>query len=306
MLRPSATATGAGSVVPAAPNPFAAPTALAVPAALVAPAAAPQAAADARAWRRGGAAAAPAGARVVTAAELEAEAEAEAKAEAEAEAEQEAEAEAEAQAEAEAEAEAEAKAKAQAAEEAKAEGIEFRFHEVRPLAPPRLHAVLQELGGSEAVAWLQGVAWLATQPDLQAIVGESKGEGGGLGVEPGQRWWASIPREKWPAGLARDIAPLWHAPHGDRQTELVGCVRDEATRLWVEERLRGALLTDEEMAQGSEVWAEQMGDPYAEAWEQTLLRYQKPQGLDFLERLAICAEARVQLVQLPETCVPCD
>ena len=166
--------------------------------------------------------------------------------------------------------------------------------------------MLQELSGSEAVAWLRGVAWLATQPDLQAIVGESKGEGGGLGVEPGQRWWASIPREKWPAGLARDIAPLWHAPHGDRQTELVGCVRDEATRLWVEERLRGALLTDEEMAQGSEVWAEQMGDPYAEAWEQTLLRYQKPQGLDFLERLAIRAEARVQLVQLPETCVPCD
>ena len=304
MLRPTAAATGAGAAAPAAPT---APDALAVSAALAAPAAAPQVVVDARAWRRG-AAPPPTSARAVTAAEAEAEAEAEAKAEAEAEAEQ----EAEAQAEAEAEAEAEAQAQAQAEEEAKAEGIEFKFHEARPLAPLRLHAVLQELGGAEAVAWLRGVAWLATQPNLQAIVGEGEGEVGGLRVEPGQRWWASIPKEKWPMGLARDIAPLWHEPHGDRQTELVGRVRDEATRRWVEERLRGALLTEAEMVQGSEAWPEQMSDPYAEAWEQTLLlRSQNPEGLDYLERLALRAEERranppFVLVAVPDRCVPCD
>ena len=149
------------------------------------------------------------------------------------------------------------------------------------------------------------MAWLATQPELQAIIveteGEGEGEGGGLCVEPGQRWWASVPREMRPMGLAHDIAPLWHEPHGDRQTELVGCVRDEATRRWVEERLRGVLLTEEEMAHGSEAWVEQMSDPYAEAWEQTLLRQQEEnrqgfKGLDYLERLALRAEV----------CLPCD
>ena len=108
-------------------------------------------------------------------------------------------------------------------------------------------------------------------------------------------------RDKWPPGLAHDIAPLWHEPHGDRQTELVGCVRDEATRRWVEERLRGVLLTEEEMAQGSEAWVEQMSDPYAEAWEQTLHRQQEEnrlshtQGIDLLEGLALRAEV----------CMPC-
>jgi len=111
-------------------------------------------------------------------------------------------------------------------------------------------------------------------------------------------------------GLARDIAPLWHEPHGDRQTELVGCVRDEATRRWVEERLRGALLTEAEMAQGSEAWAEQMSDPYAEAWEQGL-DDQEAQGLDYLARLELRAEERradppIVLVALPGVCMPCD
>ena len=79
-------------------------------------------------------------------------------------------------------------------------------------------------------------------------------------------------------------------------------MRDEATRRWVEERLRGVLLTEEEMAQGSEAWVEQMSDPYAEAWEQTLLRRQQEesvlrhtQGIDLLEGLALRAEV----------CMPC-
>ena len=30
-----------------------------------------------------------------------------------------------------------------------------------------------------------------------------------------------LPQDEWPAGLAEDIAALWHEPHGDRQSELL-------------------------------------------------------------------------------------
>ena len=106
--------------------------------------------------------------------------------------------------------------------------------------------------------------WLASQPKLQGAVRTD--EAGGVAVEPGEPWWACVPRvseigrdvpemcprdhprspeitgdrprspeitrldpvllhplpqDEWPAGLAEDIAALWHEPHGDRQSELL-------------------------------------------------------------------------------------
>ena len=142
------------------------------------------------------------------------------------------------------------------------------------------------------------------------------------GIEPGQRWWAAVGREKWPLGLAADIAPLWHEPYGDRQTELVACVRAEADRAAVEAQLRAALLSDAELARGPKAWAAQLEDPYREGWEHTVLRTREPEGLSYLDSSALKVEQRKltfaskpEDVQLRErrmrafqmgACVPCE
>ena len=121
---------------------------------------------------------------------------------------------------------------------------------------------------------LKGVAWMATQPDLQASIGD--GTPGRFTVEPGNPWWASQPRDKWPEGLAADLeaANLWHEPHGDRQTELVASVVSADDQKWLEGLLEGALLTEAEMAEGLHKWCDGgnilVDDPYAEAWEAVL------------------------------------
>jgi hypothetical protein len=132
-----------------------------------------------------------------------------------------------------------------------------------------------------------------------------------------------VARDKWPPGLAQDIAPLWHEPHGDRQTELVVRVRDAADRAWAEGLLRSALLTEAEMALPPAAWRATLGDPYALAWERTLLATQQPDELGDLEALSLKAEQRklvftsqgdgstqlrerrVRAMQLGE-CAPCE
>ena len=128
---------------------------------------------------------------------------------------------------------------------------------------------------------LDGIAWLATQHDLQGVVhfssdgDEDEGEdetdgGGGVSVAPGLPWWAAVPRETWPAGLAAEIVPLWHEPHGDRQTELGVRVAAAVDRPWVEAHLQAALVSEEELLQGPLALRGQLHDPYLLAWEAEL------------------------------------
>ena len=44
---------------------------------------------------------------------------------------------------------------------------------------------------------------------------------------------------------------------------------EEADRPWVEAALRGALLSDEELAKGAEAWL-QLEDPFGDDWEAIL------------------------------------
>ena len=120
---------------------------------------------------------------------------------------------------------------------------------------------------------LRGLAWLVTQPGLQADIGVN-GEDGSVYVEPGQAWWACIPKSKWPPGLEDEIQPLWREPHGDRQTELTlpRAVGSHEVNVVAKIRndLEAALVTDAE-------WAETAGleDPWAEAWQVELKATEK-------------------------------
>ena len=121
--------------------------------------------------------------------------------------------------------------------------------------------------GDESRLSLHGLAWLATQNGLQALLRVD--ENGVVIVEPGDAWWAGIPKERWPFGLEDDLKALWVEPHGDRQTEIflprpVGAKEAAVVRQLASE-LEAALVTDAE-------WEDVtlLDDPFADHWEAAL------------------------------------
>ena len=151
-----------------------------------------------------------------------------------------------------------------------------------------LHRVHVTTGGYSPLAplvRLKGIAWLASHYEQQALLSLA-----GLqfsvqvqrtwhiilhaytppmhhlefAAQPGAPWWAALGRETWPDGLDEALAPLWHEPHGDRQSEIV-CIGQGMERAGVEEALRACVLTDDEFAAGAEAWAA-LEDPFAEDW----------------------------------------
>ena len=151
-----------------------------------------------------------------------------------------------------------------------------KFRSRRPFHPDRLAAALTKAqsafdlcptGDGGGGASLHGIAWLATQSGLQALL---RVDGDGVVcVEPGDAWWACVPKPKWPPGLANDIGPLWQEPHGDRQTELflpeaTGAV-EQAALTQLASDLKAALVDDGEWEDTS-----LLSDPFAHEWETAL------------------------------------
>lgn len=155
----------------------------------------------------------------------------------------------------------------------KSDGLEeygissFIFQSHRPLHPARFKAAIQAVekkkGALKTLIRMKGVAWLATRYDHQGVVSLTSE---GFTIESGNKFWAALPREEWPAGLADDIKPLWAEPHGDRQTELV-CIGIDMDKTAVEGELKACLLEDREFEQGVEAWAK-LEDPFSEEREQ--------------------------------------
>jgi G3E family GTPase len=143
----------------------------------------------------------------------------------------------------------------------------FTFRATRPFHPARLAAAADEAIGREgplgALVRSKGVAWLASRHARQATLALA---GRTFVLEPGPPWWDAIDRDAWPEGLADDLKPLWHEPHGDRQTEIV-VIGVRMERAAVEARLNATLLSDAELAAGPDEWARALDDPFADAWD---------------------------------------
>ncbi|PLL12565.1 4-hydroxytetrahydrobiopterin dehydratase [Tabrizicola sp. TH137] len=135
-------------------------------------------------------------------------------------------------------------------------GIEsFVFRARRPFDPARIHAVLN--GDLPGVIRAKGHFWLATRPDWAA---EFSLAGAVSSVSPLGRWWAAVPKARWPQGgegLAA-VRAQWVEPWGDRRQEIVfiGHGMNQAAILAA---LEAALVPAAEFA--PEAW-EAMADPF--------------------------------------------
>ncbi|WP_078290062.1 GTP-binding protein [Mycobacterium sp. D16R24] len=133
------------------------------------------------------------------------------------------------------------------------------FNARRPFHPERLHAAIDLL--LDGVIRTRGRLWLATQ-DRQAMWLESAG--GGLRVSAAGKWLAAMDSaEVRQADLERRAFAdlMWDYRFGDRHTAMtvLVCGAESAEVL---DALRGALLTDDEMASPAS-W-EEFSDPFGD------------------------------------------
>jgi G3E family GTPase len=135
----------------------------------------------------------------------------------------------------------------------------FVFRARRPFHPVRLMAFLRG-DDMRAVLRSKGFFWIATRHDMGinwALAGHV------ARVSSAGRWFASVPLAERATGEAVEeyVARYWQEPYGDRRQELVfigvGLNKD---RMMAD--LNAALLTDDELAQGSEAWKRNFFDPF--------------------------------------------
>lgn len=138
----------------------------------------------------------------------------------------------------------------------------FVYRARRPFHPERFWNLIQdEL--LESVIRSKGIVWLASRP---VFVGMWQQAGPNCRFTPGGIWWADAPREHWPEDeeIRAQVMELWDDVAGDRRTELVLIAQNLDPRKLSRE-LDAALLTDEEMSMGGQVWTT-WTDPFPE-WQ---------------------------------------
>jgi G3E family GTPase len=135
--------------------------------------------------------------------------------------------------------------------ETQAYGIRsFVYRARRPFHPSRFAAYVEKPW--KGVLRSKGFAWLATRSDWVAIWSQA---GKTCSLEPGGKWWATVPKEQWPEeeALRQTLLNDFHPQWGDRRQELVfiGINMDEQK---LRAGLDRCLLSDEELARGPSGW----------------------------------------------------
>lgn len=140
-------------------------------------------------------------------------------------------------------------------------GVEsFVYRARRPFDPKRFYAFLTG-GGMEQVIRAKGHFWIATRPDY---LGELAVAGSQTMTSRMGRWWATVPKSRWPedGSFQRFVMKHWDPMWGDRRQELVfiGFNMDEAK---IRSRLDACLIRAEAFTPA--LWAD-LADPFP-SWE---------------------------------------
>lgn len=127
----------------------------------------------------------------------------------------------------------------------------FVYSARQPFHPQRFYQHLHEgEWDNGTLLRSKGFFWLASRPDH---AGNWSQAGGVMHHGLAGRWWASVPKEQWPAEYQADIESQWAEPYGDCRQELVFIGQNvDAPKVYRE--LDACLLTDTELAAGPDVW----------------------------------------------------
>jgi len=136
----------------------------------------------------------------------------------------------------------------------------FVYRARRPFHPQRLwHVVLE---GIEGTLRAKGFFWIASRPEWMIAWAQA---GQMLEIQPAGHWFAATPEDAWLIDdeTREQLEAMWHHELGDRRQELV-FIGQQLDRDAITERLDACLLTEQEMALGTEGWRA-LRDPFP-AW----------------------------------------
>lgn len=127
----------------------------------------------------------------------------------------------------------------------------FVFRSRRPLHPARFMDFLQS-PLMRQVLRSKGFLWFATRPGDKALLQTA---GQQATVQPAGTWWSLVDKEEWPQDPAAraHIEAVWQEEFGDMRQELV-LIGVDLPREELEQRLKAALLDDQEMEAGLDAW----------------------------------------------------
>jgi G3E family GTPase len=135
----------------------------------------------------------------------------------------------------------------------------LRLH--APLHPQRFAAFIERpLPG---ILRAKGYVWLASRPEWAISYSRC---GNIANVEPVGRWWAAVPKERWPAEGSEERASIeqnWRQPYGDRINEVVFIGRDMDRDL-IKKAFSECQLRSYEIRKGLDYW-QKLPDQFPEA-----------------------------------------
>jgi G3E family GTPase len=135
-----------------------------------------------------------------------------------------------------------------------------------PFHPQRLMDILGQ-DFCPGVIRSKGYVWLSSRHNYASLWSQA---GPVINIGYAGTWWATVPKYEWPddSAVRQEIEALTEPEYGDRRQELV-FIGIDMDRHHICSQLDAALLTDEEMALGSEQW-QSFPNPFAamdQAWE---------------------------------------
>ncbi len=137
------------------------------------------------------------------------------------------------------------------------------FRASRPFHPERLWRCIEE--DWPGVLRCKGYFWLASEPDRCFSWEQTAGS---RHFEWVGQWWVATPQPEWPTNEAflRRLKSQWTIEFGDRRQELA-CIGYGADQEALFARLRGCLLTAEELLLGEDGWR-RFDDPFERATQE--------------------------------------